>query len=73
MMVNYLKTEILQFQSHANPLRLSSLRGRVRDSAFSAYRFLIPTPQIRDIQIDKKKQISYKSTLQNILRIRNII
>ena len=46
MTVNYLKTEILQFQYHANLLSLSSLKGWVRDSAFSVYRFLIPTPQM---------------------------
>ena len=45
--VNYLKTEILRFQSHTNLFRLSSLKGWVQDSAFSACRFLIPTPQIR--------------------------
>ena len=46
MTVNYLKMEILRFQSHANLLHQSSLKDWVRDSAFSVYRFLIPTPQI---------------------------
>ena len=40
---------MLQFQSHTNPLSLSSLKGWVRDSAFSAHRFLIPTSKIRYI------------------------
>ena len=46
MTVNYLKMEILSFQSCTNPLRLSSLKGWVRGLAFSADGFLIPTPQI---------------------------
>ena len=49
--VNYFKMEILGSQSCANFLRLSSLKGWVRDSAFSASGFLIPTPQIRYISI----------------------
>ena len=47
MMVNYFKIEILSFQSCTNLLRLSSLKGWVRSSAFSADGFLIPTPQLR--------------------------
>ena len=46
MTVNYLKMEILLFQARTNPLCLSSLNGWVQDSAFSAYWFLISTPQI---------------------------
>ena len=44
--VNYLKTEILRFQSHANLLRLSSLKGWVCGSAFFASRYLVPTSQM---------------------------
>ena len=47
MTVNYLKMQILSIQSRTNPLCLSSLKGWVRGSAFSADGFLIPTPQIR--------------------------
>ena len=45
------RSKVLKFQSHANLLRLSSLKGLVQDSAFSAYRFLMHTSQIRYIQI----------------------
>ena len=44
--VNYLKTEILQFQSCTNLLRLSRLKGWVRGSAFSASGYLVPTLQM---------------------------
>ena len=44
--VNYLKTEKLQFQSCANLLCLSSLKGWVRGSALSTSRYLVPTPQM---------------------------
>ena len=47
MTVNYLKMEILSFQSCTNPLRLSSLKGWVRGLTFSTDGFLILTPQIR--------------------------
>ena len=38
---NYLKMKILSFQSRTNPLRLSSLEGRVRGSALSADGYLM--------------------------------
>ena len=70
MTVNYLKMEILSFQSRINPLRLSSLKGWVRGSAFSADGFLIPTPQIHyrstTIPEDKNgwKQVANITALQ---------
>ena len=41
---NYLQMKILSFQSRTNPLRLSSLKGWVQGSAFSADGYLIPNP-----------------------------
>ena len=52
--VNYLKTEILEFQFHANLLCLSSLKGWVRVSACSASRYLVPSPQMRYVQNKSK-------------------
>ena len=49
--VNYFKTEILRFQSHANLLCLSSLKGWVQVSAFSTSRYLVASPQMRYIQL----------------------
>ena len=51
-MVNYLKTEILRFQSCANLLRLYSLKNWVRGSAFSPSGYLVPTPQLRYSQFN---------------------
>ena len=67
--VNYLKTEILQFQSHANPLGPSSLRGWVRDLVFSAYWFFIPTPQIRYIHIYICWKQDWIKALQSYLKL----
>ena len=49
--INYLKTEILLFQYLTNLLRLSSLKGWVRGSAFSASGYPEPTPQMHYIRL----------------------
>ena len=63
-MVNYLKTEILRFQSRDILLRLSSLKG----SAFSASGYLVPTPHIRCIYINiyKDRALLFWITNQHV-------
>ena len=75
---NSLKIRILSFQSRTNPLRLSSLKVRVRGSAFSTDECLVLNPLVRySYMLFAYYFVGFGGTLitekniENILRMRN--